>query len=343
LAARAHAAEADRELVVVVEAAPSTAIDATALRRRIGDELRRTVVGPDDPRADTASDLLVVAVDDDGIRMSLHGGMTDVVARRVALPPDRDGRLKTAGWLAGNLARDQVSGIVAALPPEPAPEPAAATPAAPTPVVVTPAVDTMAPPPFTPAESVRARAVAPAVTEDPRSWSVTVAGGATATSDLPWIHGRHLGDDDQILHGQTYEIGIQRRASEALVWGLVLDVEPQGASSASPNYLGAAGTIGRRWQHRRWFVEATIGAGVEAAQIPVQTTTYTNTSTNGPSSSTTVAGAARPVLFARAGATFGFPVSATWDLLAGAVLHVTPNGFDADFAAATFGVRMRLP
>jgi hypothetical protein len=103
-------------LVVVVETGRGGGVEPAEVRQAIATELRTSVRAPRDPAADETSDLMIVAVDRAEIRMSLRPRAAGVVSRVVLAPGDRKARLQSIGWLAGNLARDQVSGIVAPVP-----------------------------------------------------------------------------------------------------------------------------------------------------------------------------------------------------------------------------------
>ena len=107
-----------------METAPGAAVDAVEVRRAITGELRTPVMAPRDSTAPDTSDLLIVTVDRAEIRMWLRGGAAQVVSRAVPAAGDRKARLQSIGWLAGNLARDQVGAVVASVP---APAPAIAT------------------------------------------------------------------------------------------------------------------------------------------------------------------------------------------------------------------------
>ena len=110
-AGSAHAA--DERLLVVVESTPGTGVDPREVRQTVGAELGMPVVAPEDATAAEASNVLIVTVDKADIRMSLRGGAAGAGRAEHPgtgrpAPPRRE-----IGWLAGNLARDQVSGIVA--------------------------------------------------------------------------------------------------------------------------------------------------------------------------------------------------------------------------------------
>src|SRR5436190_11869746 len=168
-------------LLVVVETAPGAAVDAVEVRQVISGELKAPVRAPRDPGALDTSDLLIVAVDSAEIRMSLRAGAAGVVSRVVAAPGDRKARLQSIGWLAGNLARDQVSPMVVA----PLPVAVASAEAPPAP----PEAPPPAPPPATEPPPLAASAAAPsavvaaqptlAAAPDP-TWSLTIGGGPTA-------------------------------------------------------------------------------------------------------------------------------------------------------------------
>ncbi len=115
----ARAAEAP--LLVVVEAPPALEADAAEIRRAIGAELRCQTVAPMKTTADAPERALIVAIDAERIAMSLRSGDGPPVTRVIPAPAERAARLRAIAWLAGNLARDQVSPILAESPPEPSP------------------------------------------------------------------------------------------------------------------------------------------------------------------------------------------------------------------------------
>ena len=110
------AAAAVDPLLVVVETAPGAAVDAVEVRQAITGELGTPVIAPRDPTAPDTSDLLIVTVDRTEIRMWLRAGAAGIVSRAVPAAGDWKARLQSIGWLAGNLARDQVGAVVAGLP-----------------------------------------------------------------------------------------------------------------------------------------------------------------------------------------------------------------------------------
>ncbi len=107
---------ADGPLLVVVEAPPALDADAAEIRRAIGTELRSRTVAPMKTQAETSDRALIVALDRDRIAMSLRTSDAAPVARSIPSPPEHAARLRAIAWLAGNLARDQVSPILAEAP-----------------------------------------------------------------------------------------------------------------------------------------------------------------------------------------------------------------------------------
>jgi hypothetical protein len=328
---------ADERLLVVVESAPGVAVDAREVRQTIGTELGIPVVAPTDAAAAGASNVLIVSVDRSDIRMSLRGSAAGLVARTIPLPPDRPARLREIGWLAGNLARDQVSGIVAA-PAERA--------AAPRELLVAAADVATAtePPPVTapasePTVAASARPFEPAAATGPR-WAITGAGGPTATFFLWGADNR--ADAATVLRGSTYELEAQRQASPgSLIFGAALEV---GTDPGGGQRFGLAGLVGSSWQPRHWFLETTGGVGLGLAPMPQATRTVTNSSLSGSSSETTVSTKPQPVLYLRGVGTVGFPISSSLDLVARVGVHLASSGgFATDFLSGTAGLRFRIP
>jgi hypothetical protein len=258
---------ANERLLVVVESAPDVGVDARDVRHTIGAELGIPVVAPTDATAAAASNVLIVSVDRTDIRMSLRGSAAGLVARTIPSPLDRPARLRRIGWLAGNLARDQVSGIVA-VPAERAAAPVAegqvlgtaevAPATEPPPGVPTP-TGTPSTSVSEPAATLAARAVAPVTAQGP-SWTITAAGGQTAS----YLTG---GGDWTLLRNSIYQLEVQRQTSpESLFFGAALDVGAN-TNTFGP-VIGLAGLVGTRWQRRRWFTEASAGVGLEMARLP---------------------------------------------------------------------------
>lgn len=119
--------------VVVVMVAPDAAeLDVSRVRAAIGQELACDAVGPDDARASSARGRIDVSVDRASRQLvvSYRGDSDEALVRRVDLPGDAEATLRAAVLLAGNLARDEATEIVAELR-KPKPPAAGSSPAAP--------------------------------------------------------------------------------------------------------------------------------------------------------------------------------------------------------------------
>lgn len=335
---------ASQPVLVVVESAPGVAVDARDVRQAIEAELGVPVLAPTDATAASASNVLIVAVDRTDIRMSLRGSADGLVSRTIPAPLDRPARMREIGWLAGNLARDQVSGIVAApaergqlSPPRVvASADAIATTELPSPASSPenhkPAAVQGAEPAATIAGSTE---FAPGASV---SWLVTVAGGPTSnTYELKGEEPSRIGNND-------YQVEIERQSSNSrLVFGAALDV---GAENCG---LGLAGFLGSRWRHGHWFLEATAGIGL-AFWTSVPHMTVTTSPLTGVSSVTTVSPSAdsEPAPFARGVGELGYSITPEVDLLARvgghlATLTDTGGSWSMDFITAGAGLRVRLP
>jgi len=331
-ASTAVARGADRPLLVAVEAAPGAEIGAADIREVIAAELAEPVVGAREANADAASDILLVALEPREIRMSLRAGAAPIVSRTIAAPPDRPGRLRSIGWLAGNLVRDQIGPIVGAgeaAPPAAASHPATEPPA----LAETPPRYAAVP------EAAVARRPASGGDEPAHSaWAITVAGGPTLQM-LVW------GPDvpGTLAGGGVYQIEVQHQASpDSLPLGVALEVGPSGEGATS-HYLGVAGFLGSRRGSGRWFIEGTVGLGVEVVSGRVQTLTVTNNSQTGVTSESQVSFEPVPALYARLQGTGGVQVSQMFDLVAQIGAHPSSSWKFGSYLSSTFGVRLRLP
>lgn len=351
LAATATARASDERLLVVVESGPGVVVDARDVRQTIGAELGIPVVAPSDAAAAGASNVLIVAVDKSDIRMSLRGSAAGLVARTIPSPVDRPARLREIGWLAGNLARDQVSGIVAVPAEWAAPHPTLLTAAADSPAAGAPLSAVSPPPPDPPPASTAAAAMSaltttvtarPFGTERTRGplWAITAAGGPTAALALEQEAGAST-----VVRDTTFQLELQRQSSPgSFIFGAALDI-----GTASPYYgsqlFGVAGFFGSSWHYRHWFLEATTGAGLEVARLP-PTLDYTVTNAAGGASMsrTIVSSDFQPLLYLRGAGTLGVPIAKSFDFVARLGIHLASSGgFTTDFLSATAGVRFEIP
>jgi hypothetical protein len=339
-AGSAHAT--DERLLVVVESTPGAGIDPREVRQTVEAELGVPVIAPGDATAAEASNVLIVEVDKADIRMSLRGSAAGLVGRTIPAPLDRPTRLREIAWLAGNLARDQVSGIVAV----PAARPTAAHATDIAAVDLPPAIET--PPAASPSNlaAVPAPSPEPAATvktNPPQSgsqgslWSVTAAFGPSADKGARERNGS--GSGATIFTGNTaFQIEVERASTPSrLSLGVALD------AGTDSNGFGVAGFIGSSWRPRRFFLETTGGLGLELARIPQ--TVVTSSSLTGVSSMTTTGIQALP--FLRGEAEVGLAITSYVALVARFGVHVAffPGGWsdDDDTISGTLGVRVGLP
>ena len=345
---------ADRPLLVAVEVGPGVEVAAADVRRAVAAELGTAVIGAYEPTGDVAADVLLVALEPRELRMSLRAGNAPVVSRTIAVPPDRTGRLRSVGWLAGNLVRDQVGPIVAAREPPPAPpieavaalEPPAleateppilAGTVLPSPATSPPPPAPAAPPPAPPAVVASGPAVTPTASP-PAAWAVTAIGGAAATL---------LRDSTTSLtRGTAFQLEVQcQRSPDSMLYGIALTLGPD----APRHYVGAAVFAGEAWRGQSWFAEATLGLGGEALDgyATIGQTTGTAPTANSPgmvisTSMRRVSVGAVPGLYVRAAGTGGLRVSHVFDLVAQLGAHLSSDGDIGSYLGATGGVRMRL-
>ncbi len=340
---------AEDPLLVVVEAQSRLGVDAADVRERIAGELHQAVLSPSDPAAGHASQVLIVALDENDIKMSMRSGGSAHVSRTIPDVADRAARLRAVGWLAGNLARDQVGPLLPqlALAPGPAAVPAA-TEARAAPAPATPAPTPTEPPPAgLPLAGTDAEVTAspganhPAVA--PR-WSITASGGATLTdgclqASSPAMFTCSNGLANSVSFGTSYHLEAQRQnSSDRMTLGAALDAGPDN------HLLGLAGLIGTRRPWGRWYVEATLGAGVEAERVNVLTSTLISSTVEpGLSKSISVTEQVQPALYARVTGSIGIPINETFDFVTRLTAHFTSSGADHDFIGAGAGLRLKLP
>jgi hypothetical protein len=345
MAFTAHSARAaDGPLLVVVEAPPALDADAAEIRRAIGAELGARTIAPMKTSVDASDRALIVALDRDRIAMSLRTGDGVPVARVIAAPPDRTARLRAIAWLAGNLARDQVSPIVAESPIEmpslaplpPAPVAPIATEPPPE-AVVAPSPVTVPPPGDSTAATISSRYDKPSGL--PR-WSLVATDGLT-TKLLPpcWSH-----DSPTCLpfasEGTAWRIEVQRRSgANGLFTGAALSGT---AGDYAPQLLGASAFAGFTRRLGRWSFEFAGGAGLELAEVPVTTVTLMQSITADIVTAVTTNNATRPALCADGSIGVAHPISDSLDIVVRLGAHLTTVAYDNWFLSGTLGLRYNL-
>jgi hypothetical protein len=322
---------ADVPLVVAVEVGPGVDIGPADVRQIVAAELGTPVIGSRESTTAGASDVLLVSLEPHEIRMSLRAGAAPILSRTIAAPPDRPGRLRSIGWLAGNLVRDQVGPIVSsgeARPPV-ALAPSATEPPAQVPI---PALSGSAGPAAV-AETRRASRPDP-VTHSP--WAFTASGGPTLRGQFSPSYR----DLNKVDRGTAYHVEVQHQASpDSLLFGVALEVGPD----APEHYGGVAVFVGSGWQRRSWFTEGNFGLGVEVLDGRVRRTMATNSSTTGTTTETTVTLEPIPGLYARVQGTVGVHIAQAFDLVAQLGVHLASGGLGGSFLGSTVGMRLRLP
>jgi hypothetical protein len=330
-------------LLVSVEVAPGADVSPADVRRSIATELGAPVVGTREPNAADASDVLLVDVESREVRMSLRASAAPAVSRTIAVPADRPGRLRSIGWLAGNLVRDQVGPLVATreAPPAPPIEADATTPPPPlatsAPASSAPAPTSSAAPPLSsaPPATVASRPAFAASALPHPIWSITPSGGpvVTVTRD---------GGDTSATRSSAFQLEVQRqRSADAMLYGIALALGPD----RPRHYVGAAFFAGEAWRAGSWFAEATLGLGLEAIDGLAHIMTTTGTTTGGVqtmSDSWTPVGP-MPGLFLRAAGTGGVRLSSAFDLVAQLGAHASSEGYRDSYLGSAIGVRLRLP
>lgn len=367
-------------LLVVVEGTPGPGGDADELRRAIADELHVSVIAPgdensgrptrgsDDLAASDQSDVLIVAVDNRRIAMSLRRSPRNLVSRNIPAPSEAAARRKAVALLAGNLARDQVSAIVAT---PAAAESLSSSGAMPNPATTampasTPAVSSttdhlgLQPPPLATAASIKAAASsdlvskqiepgpeaviatksAPGQAVNGSPWSITVAAGFTALSLPNQWDGQPTGTTSYA--GPSWDtsthVEIQHNDATARLWGVALEV------GSAIHLFGAAAFIGSRLRYKSWFLEASVGLGVEATKGMVGHSSLQYSSVGGLFSTQTLSPETQATIYARGLVTVGLPVTSSLDLVVHVGAHLSATGLEP-FLLTTpmIGARYRLP
>jgi len=333
---------AEGPLLVVVEAPPALDADAAEIRRAIGVELRSQTIAPMQRGAEPPGRALIVAFDRDRIAMSLRTNDATPIVRDIPAPTDRAARLRAIAWLAGNLARDQVTPIVADTPteitplatiPSIAPGPATEPPPLPPPTAAPTAVAPAAPVTPTAAETViTTGGIAPSENlNGPSHWSITFADGPTANIAK---------EQNRRIAGTAWHLDVQRRSEKN---GFLLGAALSGTNGDfAPEGIGMLVFVGSASRRGRWSFEATAGAGVELGVVPVTSVTATHSSANGFESTATQADAVRPGLLADAGVAVAHPLWRSVDAIVRLGAHLSTISLDDSFLTTTLGLRYNL-
>jgi hypothetical protein len=341
---------AEAPLLVVVEAPPALDVDAGEIRRAIGAELRCQAIAPIKTPTEPPERALIVALDSERIAVSLRTGDATPVTRVIAAPADHAARLRAIAWLAGNLARDQVTPIVAERPGEPSPSPTVSPLAATSVATEPPPAPTAPSPALAPPSSPPLRAdpggVAGSIRAEPRSppgplrWSISgslgpVIAGVERAQGSWW---GSFGFQPSTAWQLTVE---RRREHERLVIGGTLEgTYNHGGNGDGPQLFGADVFVGADWRYRYCNLEATLGAGPEAANVVKQESiAYGNPTMNAPYYISVY----HFDLYAQGTIAAAIPLSGSVEGLLQLGVHLSSSYAENWFAVSTIGVRYKLP
>ena len=143
------------------------------------------------------------------------------------------------------------------------------------------------------------------------------------------------------LLSTAWQLDLQRRRkNEPFVAGVSLEgTYDHEAGGAGQQLLGADAFIGSDWRHRHWTLEATIGAGVEAAQISQQDVVVYSNNVSGfvyhPSY--------QLGFYAQGTLAAAVPLSSAVEVLIRLGVHLTGAHDEDWFAVSMIGLRYRLP
>jgi hypothetical protein len=292
---------------------------------------------------------LIVALDHERIAMSLRTNDGVPVGRVIPAPAEHAARLRAIAWLAGNLARDQVTPIVAEAPLD-MPSLATIPPtAAATPPTEPPALAVAPPVPVPPGSlsdsstlSMQARE---ARSVGPHFWTIGVADGPTTNFPLC---SRPFGGWPTpcapfFQNGTAWRAEVQRRSTrEGFFQGAAL--EGTAGSGFAPQLIGASAFVGSARRHGKWVFESTIGAGLELSNSCCGTpvVTSTNSSSNGFGSTVTTGYTLRPALFADGAVALVHPVAESLDAVLRVAAHLSTDEISNWFFSSTLGLRYNL-
>jgi hypothetical protein len=331
-------------LLIAVEIAPDIHQDPNEIRKVIGQELHRPVVSPRE-HVPESTDMLIVFVGRNRIFLSLHQRSDEQVSRSVATPLDKEARLRNIAWLAGNVARDQVSPLLTLFAPVASPAEQrleiSPTPISPAPSPTPEPVSTE-PPPLslqpTPRSSVRTASndlisqPTEAASPSPGLWTMTAAAGPAS------LRAEYSQAASLTLH-PSIQLELERRRSDDWLWGVALDFGPTPVHG-----LGLAVLGGRTWRWRRFTLDVSAGLGIETALAPHQSAVLRNSPPSGTTTETAVTVDDQAMLFARGFVTASYPFARAWDVVLRTGAHTAVTGkLYGSFETVTVGARLHLP
>jgi len=328
-------AQAEEPLLVVVEPAPNASITPDEVRTAVAAETQETVVAGLDASVDANSEALIVAVDAHRAVLTFRPRQGNARRRQIDLPAGHNDQLKTIGWIALNLVRNQLEGLVGE---EQTQRKNAATAIPPAPQEERPPSLTLEPPPVaSPPVAVPAALPAPLSNKAEEStkpsspWSLSLMAGPRMYPydyNWTWVHW-HDGNEWQLEAQRDYE---------GWTLGAALDTGPNDSPAA-----GLAGFVGSGWQWRRIRLEGTAGIGLEIARRQSKDLVVTDSSLNGVSSTATIRTGLRPALYGRANASLVWQVRHSVSLLLRLALHLESESIVYCYGAALLGLRIQLP
>lgn len=190
-----------------------------------------------------------------------------------------------------------------------------------------------------------ATAVAPAATAvattpaapEATEWSVSAAAGpviAALQSPACCVWPLSFG-----LMSTAWEVELQARPGATQFIGGVRVAGTYDRSGAAPQLLGVDAFAGRTWRHRRWALEATLGLGLEAAQVLEANVLYGDTFYSELAYHPSYAIGA----YARGTLAIAVPVTDAVAVLLRLGVHITGTHDEDWFGSTTLGLRYILP
>jgi hypothetical protein len=259
----------EEPLLVIVERGHGATTNPEQVRHAISEELHRPVVGPADAAGKNASQMLVVTIAADSVAMQMRSAGDLAARRRIEPLVSGESSLRVVAWLAGNLARDQASELMDAMPGT----------SSPIPETPPPAVATQPPPQAELATAPASSATKPAASIE-----------AAPDAEAGWRVGLSLGMQGAFWAGNLQTVGSQRleviSPPRAGKWSLTASLDVISVPQSRVYFLWG-GMSHRSTLVPRWLA-ADVGWGVgmalERYDLPVGTATAGtfDTTTYGP-------------------------------------------------------------
>jgi hypothetical protein len=330
--------QAGEPLLVVVEPAPGASVTPDEVRAAVASETQEAVAAALNADIDANSEALIVAVDAHRALLTFRPRQGDARRRQIDLPVGHHDQLKTIGWIALNLVRDQVQGLVGVGRPDSTGTSAPASASPSTPLAQDQSPSNLDPPPATPQQPKSAMeppAVQSAKMEEASKpispWSASMfAGPSMFPFDFGWRWSHYR-------PGNEWQLEVQRSYQDWTL-GVALDL-----GAIDMPVAGLAGFVSDGWRWHTLRLDGAAGIGLELTTRITTESQLTNNSQTGMLATSTIRTGLRPSVYGRTNATVVWQVRPSVALMLRLGFHLETESVAYCYGSALLGLRVNLP